>query len=100
MNEGPSCAGNAGKKSAGLNTAIHVETVNSAKEFSLRSIRSYGRYFRDLLTTVNDIVTFGNLTVNATGYLKVMGSNYTAAQDLSNAEEEDYILKETFSYLL
>lgn len=29
-----------------------------------------------------------------------MGSNYTAAQDLSNAEEEDYILKETFSYLL
>lgn len=52
MSEGPSCAGNAGKKSAGLNTAIHVETVNSAKEFSLRSIRSYGRYFRDLLTTV------------------------------------------------
>ena len=97
VNEGPSCAGNAGKKNTGLNTTIHVETV---KELSLRSIRSDGRYFRDLLTTVNDIVTFGNLTVNATGYLKVLGSNYTAAQDLSNAEEEDDILKETFSYLL
>ena len=85
------------EKNTGLNTTIHVATV---KELSLRSIRSDGRYFRDLLTTVNDIVTFGNLTVNATGYLKVLGSNYTAAQDLSNAEEEDYILKETFSYLL